>query len=119
MRPCRGVTSREVQGVRMRPINTSPASVAAGGSIVTSDSRTSFSRTIVIYSTSILIMPRTERPPRTIVRLKLGAKQRAHGEARLTYGCEQLLIADEMQRHHSMDLPTPALATGARTPSGV
>src|SRR5271165_4842675 len=44
-RPCRGVSMREVHGVRMRPINTKPASVAGGIATATSAFRISFSRT--------------------------------------------------------------------------
>jgi hypothetical protein len=40
-RPCRGVSSRDFQGVRMRPTNTSPASRAGGMSTVISPSRIS------------------------------------------------------------------------------
>jgi hypothetical protein len=70
----RGATRREVQGVRMRPMNTSPASVAAGGLMITSALRTSFSRTIATYSTSI-VAARIE-PTEIIVRLKLNRAPR-------------------------------------------
>src|SRR3954466_13672859 len=46
-RPCRGVSSRDVQGVRMRPMKTSLASSGVGKSMVTSPSRISLSRTIL------------------------------------------------------------------------
>ena len=44
-RPCRGVSIREVHGVRMRPINIKPASVVGGIATATSAFRISFSRT--------------------------------------------------------------------------
>jgi hypothetical protein len=44
--PWRGQVKREVQGVRMVPMKTSPASVACGGATATSFSRISFSRTM-------------------------------------------------------------------------
>src|SRR3546814_19134946 len=45
-RPSRGQSSRDVQGVRIRPTKTSPASVGGGGSTATSLARTSFSLTM-------------------------------------------------------------------------
>ncbi len=44
--PCRGVSSRELHGVRIVPTNTRPASVADGGSTATSAARISPSQTI-------------------------------------------------------------------------
>jgi hypothetical protein len=45
-RPCRGVTNRDVQGVRIRPIRINPATFACGSVTAISDSRISFSRTM-------------------------------------------------------------------------
>ena len=47
VRPCLGVSMREVHGVWMRPMNTNPASVAGGISTAISALRIAFSRTIL------------------------------------------------------------------------
>jgi hypothetical protein len=54
-RPCRGVSIREVQGVRMRPINIKPASVAGGIFTATSAFRISFSRTTLPDPSDVLL----------------------------------------------------------------
>src|SRR3954451_5683844 len=47
-RPWRGHSRRSVQGVWMRPMNTSPASVGNGASTAASPARISFSRTMAL-----------------------------------------------------------------------
>lgn len=55
-RPRRGVSSREVHGVRMRPMKTRPASRAAGGSTATSPALISLRRTMPASPQSTAIM---------------------------------------------------------------
>src|SRR6478609_2419287 len=107
-RPCRGVSRRDVHGVWMAPMNTSPASVAGGGSTATSAARSSSSRTMASRARGRLTTRSVHRDHH-VGRLDDGVRLLAHGEPELVDG----LVRDGCGDGGAVDVETDVRGGGA------